>query len=167
MKNGIENIAEIKQDDGSDNDSTPHNNNPQEDDQDNDIIIPKEFDLALRKFIVGINEKDIDSRIPDVTYEDGEFKYNHPKDTLVVYKDQEIRYAIRVYNEGTQDGYAAEITDDIPNGLEFIKDHSLNQKYLWKMYDKDGKETEDTSKAVKIKTTYFDYINTKQNNQIE
>ena len=155
MKNGIENIAEIEQDDGSDNDSAPGNDNPQEDDQDNDIIIPKEFDLALRKFIVGINEKDIDSRIPDVTYEDGEFKYNHPKDTLVVYKDQEIRYAIRVYNEGTQDGYAAEITDDIPNGLEFIKDHSLNQKYLWKMYDKDGKETEDTSKAVKIKTTYL------------
>ena len=155
MKNGIENIVEILMDDGSDNDSDPGNDNPQEDDQDNDIIIPKEFDLALRKFIVGINEKEIASRVPEVSYEDGEIRYNHPKDSVVVYKDQEIRYAIRVYNEGTQDGYAAEITDDIPNGLEFVKDHSLNQKYQWKMYDKDGKETNDTSKAVKIKTTYL------------
>ena len=33
--------------------------------------------------------------------------------------------------------------------------------YLWKMYDKDGNETQDVSKAVKIKTTYLSKENEK------
>lgn len=31
-----------------------------------------------------------------------------------------VTYTFRIYNEGTADGYASEITENIPKGLEFI-----------------------------------------------
>jgi len=42
-------------------------------------------------------------------------------------------------------GYANEIVDDVPEGLEFIKDHETNKKYEWNISE-DGK---------KITTTYL------------
>ncbi len=57
-----------------------------------------------------------------------------------------------MYNEGNQAGYASEIKDDIPEGLEFLPEHQTNKDNLWKMYDKDGNETEDVKKAVSIRT---------------
>ena len=156
-KNGIENIAEITNDDGSDNDSDPDNKDPKEDDIDTDLIIPKEFDLALRKFIVETSDgySTFEDRIPEVTYKNGTLTYNHEKDPVIVYKDTIITYCITVYNEGTQDGYAAEITDDIPKGLRFVKDSEINNDYRWVMYDANGKETNNPEEAVKIKTDYL------------
>ena len=162
MKNGIKNIAEITEDDGDDTDSEPDDNDPNEDDEDYDIIIPKEFDLALRKFITQIDEKQYTNRIPQVSLDNGEIKYSHPKDSLVVVKGQTVIYTIRVFNEGTQNGYASEITDDLPTGITFLPDHATNKKYKWKMIDKDGKETEDVSKAVKVTT---DYLSREQENK--
>jgi len=52
-------------------------------------------------------------------------------------------------------------TDDIPDYLEYLPENETNTKYLWKMYDKDGNETQDVSKAVKIKTTYLSKENEK------
>lgn len=54
-----------------------------------------------------------------------------------------------------KDGYAAEISDDMPAGLEFLPDNETNKEYRWVMYDKDGNKTEDVSKAVKIRTDYL------------
>ena len=31
-----------------------------------------------------------------------------------------LKYTLRIYNEGDIDGYASEITEDIPEGLEFM-----------------------------------------------
>ena len=42
-----------------------------------------------------------------------------------------IIYTIRVYNEGSKDGYANEITDYLPEELEFLPDHEINQEYEW------------------------------------
>ena len=113
------------------------------------------FDLALRKFITEVQEKEITSREPQVKMEDGKITYEHSKDPLTVHVDDTIIYTIRVYNEGDIDGYASEITDDIPEYLEYLPDETTNVQYMWKMYDKDGKETTNIEEAVKVKTRYL------------
>ena len=155
MTQGLKNIAEITEDDGDDSDSTPDNQDPDEDDEDYDIVIPKEFDLALRKFITKINNKEITTRIPEVTYNGNEIQYSHPKDPLVVVKGQIVIYTIRVYNEGSQNGYAAEVSDDLPEGITFLPNNSVNTKYRWVMLDSSGNVTTDVKKAKKIRTDYL------------
>ena len=91
----------------------------------------------------------------DVKDKDGNIVYEHSKDPVKVANNDTVIYTIRVYNEGTLAGYAEEITDDIPKGLEYLPEHSVNKKYEWKMYDKDGKVTEKVEEAVKITTDYL------------
>lgn len=164
MKNGILNIAEITEDNGYDNDSEPGDGDPDQDDIDEDKIIPKEFDLALRKFIekteTADEEKTYD-RTPKATYKNGELSYSKEDDPVIVFEGTKITYVIRVYNEGSQDGYAAEVTDDIPKGLAFDPDDETNTEYRWKMYDENDKLTTDPDKAVKIKTDYLSKDNEK------
>ena len=122
------------------------------------------FDLALRKFITGVNDTKIDSRIPQIdtskfgTIVDGKqvttCTYNHTKEPVRVCQNDIVTYTIRVYNEGTQNGYAEEIKDDIPAGLEFVPDNEINQTYTWKMLDENGQETTDVTKAKSIVTDY-------------
>ena len=156
----LKNIAEITKDDGDDNDSTPNNKDEKEDDEDFDVIIPKKFDLSLRKFITKIDDTNVTDRVPkvDTTELDNgtstTAKYEHTKEPKVVVKGQTVIYTLRVYNEGTQDGYASEITDDLPEGITFLPNNETNKTYRWKMYDKDGKETDNVADAVKIKTDY-------------
>lgn len=151
----LKNIAEITKDDGDDNDSTPDNKDPEEDDEDYDVVIPQKFDLALRKFITQIGKQEVTDRIPQVTYKDGKFKYEHTKEPRIVVKGQTVVYTIRVYNEGSKDGYAAEIKDDMPAGIIFLPDHEINKKYGWEMYDESGNKTEDVSLAKTIRTPYL------------
>lgn len=156
----IKNIAEITKDDNDDNDSKPNNKDPNEDDEDFDVIITGKFDLALRKFITKIQDQEITERIPQVDTTELDngtsttAKYKHPKQEKIptVVTGQVVEYTIRVYNEGTEDGYASEIKDDIPEGLKFLPDHQTNISNKWKMYDKDGNETEDIEQAVSIRT---------------
>lgn len=128
----------------------------QEDDDDFDRVIVQEpkFDLALRKFITKINNADITTRIPEVGYEDEKITYTHPKDVVKVVVGDTVTYTIRVYNEGIISGYAETVTDDIPEYLEYLPENATNVAYRWKMYDKDGNETEDVTKAEKIVTDY-------------
>lgn len=161
----------------NDRDSTPNNvdidnyNPPkenstyQEDDDDYEVLILKYFDLALRKFITAVNDNNITTRIPEVTFdENGEIIYKHDKTPLEVTNGDLVTYTIRVYNEGTIAGYAEEIADDIPEGLTYIPENSINQEYKWKMYyyDENGAivETEDISKATMIKTDYLSSADT-------
>ncbi|MBQ9297503.1 MAG: Cys-Gln thioester bond-forming surface protein [Clostridia bacterium] len=112
-----------------------------EDDEDFDNIKLAIFDLALRKFITKIDGKEIDgvnSREPVVSIEDGNVKYTHPKDPLLVHNGSIVEYTIRIYNEGTIDGYAEEVKDDVPAGLIFLPDNDTNKKYGWKLSE-DGK----------------------------
>ncbi len=128
-----------------------------EDDEDYDNIILQSFDLALRKFITGVNDKEVTSRIPEVKYdeENNKITYEHTKEPVEVSTGNIVTYTIRVYNEGDIDGFASKITDDIPDGLEYLPENELNTEYRWKMYDSEGKVTEDVSKAVKITTDYL------------
>lgn len=152
----ITNIAEITQDDGDDRDSTPDNNKPEEDDQDYENIIPGIYDLALQKFITKLNDKDITSRVPMITIsKDGKITYNHTNEPLTVVNQSIIIYTIRVYNEGTIEGYAEEIKDNIPEGLIYLPEHEINKKYNWKLYNENGEEVENIEDAKEIRTTYL------------
>ena len=116
----------------------------------------KDFDLALRKFITGVNDKEVTSRIPVFKVDEkGNYVYNHDKEPVLVANSNIVTYTLRVYNEGEVAGYAKEIKDDIPNGLEFLPDDTLNKEYRWIMLDKYGKETDDVNNAKYITTDYL------------
>lgn len=120
----------------------------EQDDDDFEQLQLKYFDLALRKFITKVDgEAPEASRepVPDVsTLIDGTYDrngkkehtatYNHPKDPLWVKNGSKVEYTIRVYNEGSEDGYAYEVSDDIPNGLVFEADDATNKAYGWVIY---------------------------------
>ncbi len=129
----------------------------QEDDDDFDKVVVKKFDLALRKFITNISDKDVTSRIPQVKYdkENNKITYEHSKEPLEVVKGDVVEYTIRVYNEGEVDGYASKVSDDVPDGLEYLPENDLNKEYRWVMYDKDGNETTEVKDAVKLTTDYL------------
>ncbi len=110
----------------------------QEDDDDFEKVIIKPFDLALRKFITKIENNNVDSRIPQVNYnsENDKIEYQHGKDPLTVVSGNTVEYTIRVFNEGARNGYAAQVLDDIPDGLVFLPDNETNKEYRWEMYRK-------------------------------
>ena len=134
-----------------------------EDDDDFEKIYVKEFDLALRKFITKVQETDVTTRIPQVKIENGEISYEHTKEPLIVHVGDVVIYTLRIYNEGELAGYASEITDDIPEYLEFLPEDSTNVEYMWKMYDENANETENVADAVKVKTTYLSKENGEDN----
>ena len=125
----------------------------------------RQFDLALRKFITGVttnvgNEKEtkteVTTRIPVFKVdEQGKYVYEHTKEPVLVANQNVVEYTIRVYNEGTVNGYAKEIKDDIPDGLEFLPDDELNKEYRWLMLDEEGNETDDVTKAKYITSDYL------------
>ncbi len=160
--NSIKNVAQISKDSDKDIDSDPTGDEDYEEDKDNEDDIDREyvelqyFDLALRKFITKVNNTEYNNRYPEVEFtEDGEIKYNHTKDPVTVKAEDIIIYTIRVYNEGEKAGYAEEITDNLPEGLEYLPENEINKQYGWKLIDAEGNETEDITKAVKVTTDYL------------
>ena len=129
----------------------------QQDDDDFEKVFVRPFDLALRKFITGLNDEGITNRVPEPTYDEGtgEITYNHTKDPVEVVNGDTVVYTIRVYNEGEKAGYAEEVADDIPEYLEFLPDNEVNQTYRWVMYDAEGNVTEDVANAERIVTDYL------------
>lgn len=144
-----------------------------EDDDDFEKVVIERFDLALRKFITGVNDTAVTNRVPVVdtskfgTMVDGKevttCTYKHTKDPVRVCQNDIVTYTIRIYNEGYRDGYAAEVKDDIPEGLEFLPDNKINTGYGWKMLDSSGNETKDIKKAVSIVTDYLSKDKAKAN----
>ena len=115
----------------------------------------KGFDLALRKYISKVNdEAPEESRAPQITKytEQGVLEtntgyYKHPKQAVFVNKDDIVVYNINIYNEGTISGYASEITDYLPDGLEFVQDNDINIANGWKIA-----ATDDSGKITAVKT---------------
>ena len=128
----------------------------QEDDDDFEKIIIKEFDLSLRKFITKVNSTEITNRYPVFSIDqNGNYIYTHTKEPVLVSNGCIVTYTIRVYNEGNINGYASLVKDDIPQGLEYLPENETNKKYRWQILDKDGKQTTDVTKAVTIATDYL------------
>ena len=119
-----------------------------------------EFDLKLIKHITQVNGKDVPNRVESIDVSKlnisgadskttADYKLN--KEPIGVAKGDIVTYTFNIYNEGMIDGYAQEITEDVPAGLQFIwsekqgeelkADTTLtkeekeaiefNQKYLW------------------------------------
>ena len=99
-----------------------------------EFAIPKEFDLALRKYITKVTKTDgteneltgSGSRAPRLNNEDiakieenNTADYKHRKDPVTVETGDKVNYKITIYNEGSQEGYATKIVDQLPNGLRF------------------------------------------------
>ena len=120
------------------------------------ITIPnekKDFDFTLRKFITSVNDKQVTTREPEVILSE-DFKsgkvttatYNHPKDTVDECTGDIVTYKLRVYNEAGLSGYALKVMDEIPDGLEFLPENSINTKYGWKMYKETNTASSDSIK---------------------
>jgi len=186
----------------------------QQDDDDFEKVYVPNFDLALRKFITKVEKvnddetrtdrytkADYDARVPQISQESYEnlingrtttLKYSHSKEPMDTVKNDIVTYTIRVYNEGSIDGYASVITDDIPEGVEFLPNDATNITYKWKMYaelpegataeagremvelnineDSEIKryvETTDVSKAKIIRTDYLSRENGARENLIK
>lgn len=132
----------------------------QQDDDDFEKLILKKFDLALRKFITGVNEKEITSRAPVFTKtSDLKYEYVHPKDPVDVANGNTVIYTLRIFNEGNVAGYAEEVKDNLPEGLEFLPENIVNTAFKWKMYKEDDTETTDAKEAKYIKTDYLSKAN--------
>jgi len=158
----ITNTAEISDDSDEngnpiiDRDSTPNNDDKTEDDIDVEHIKLIYFDLALRKFITAVDEEEVTNRYPVFSInEEGNYIYTHTKEPVEVENGNIVTYTLRIYNEGTKAGYAKVIKDDLPEGLEFLPENSINEEYRWIMLDEEGKETEKLEEAVSISTDYL------------
>lgn len=128
----------------------------QEDDDDFEKLVLQRFDLALRKFITGVNDEEVTERIPIFTKNaDGTHTYEHPKTPLGVVNGDLVTYTLRIYNEGNQAGYAETVKDDIPEGLEYLPENELNISYRWKMYKEDGELATNVEEAKYIETDYL------------
>ena len=116
----------------------------QEDDDDFEKVIIQEFDLALRKFISGKNGTTLIGREPSVDVTNlangtaTTATYNHPKKAVDMARGDVVEYIIRVYNEGSIDGYANKIVDKLPAELEFLPDNETNKQYGWQVSE-DGR----------------------------
>ena len=180
----ITNTAEISDDSDEngnkveDRDSTPGNENEKEDDIDKEHIKLKYFDLALRKFITGVNDTEVTNRYPVFSIdENGNYVYTHTKEPVDVENGKIVTYTLRLYNEGTMAGYAKEVIDDIPDGLVFLPENETNKEYRWVMYrlvkedekidEKDittfdGKKYTKTENASEAKMIWTDYLSKAQ-----
>ena len=157
----------------------------QQDDDDFEklVLLPETFDLKLIKRIVAVNDQNVPERIEsidvsdlNVTDSNGNIvsttaDYQMNKEPVGVKKGDIVTYTFRIYNEGTINGYAQEITEDVPEGLEFLwseetgdeleADETLsdaekeaiefNQSFLWGnfIYDESGE------RIVQISTDYL------------
>lgn len=148
----------------------------EQDDDDFEQLQLKYFDLALRKFITKVDDKAPETSrepVPDVTtlingtYDRNGKKeytatYNHTKDPLWVKNGSNVEYTIRVYNEGSEDGYAYEVSDDIPEGLVFVPENETNKSYGWTMYREMTEEDKDIAEEDIIEYNGKKYVVTKK-----
>ena len=152
----------------------------EEDDEDYDVVRveKKKVDLALRKFIAAIGSeaeiKDGDyltadgnkgskenpyTRAPKVDTTplkngDHDASYTPDKTPRTIPAKSYVLYTIRVYNEGETDVYAGEVTDYLPEYLDYV-DCKTNRDFKWKVAS-DGK-------GKTISTTYLSHENGEEN----
>ena len=128
----------------------------QQDDDDFEKLVLQRFDLALRKFITGVNDKEIINRAPVFTkISNTQYKYEHTKEPVEVANGNTVIYTLRIFNEGNVAGYAQEVKDNLPNGIEFLPDNEINKQYRWTMYKADGTQTTNVSEATYVQTDYL------------
>ena len=128
------------------------------------VMLPKTFDLKLIKFITEINDEATGNRVLSIdtsklntNITETTAKYTLEKNPVSVKSGDFITYTLRIYNEGHYDGYATEISESIPDGLEFIvvTDGAI---FSW-----DGKEQKDITKEIQASEMYDKIIEVNSN----
>lgn len=138
----------------------------QEDDDDFEKVILQKFDLALKQFLTKVNNTDIKDRIPIVDSTNyGQLNQNGQEITTMTYKtvkdpirvenQDTVKFTIRIYNEGTQDGYATLIRNEISESLEYLPESETNKKYGWFYVDEANQPVQDMSKVKYLATDYL------------
>lgn len=138
----------------------------QEDDDDFEKVILQKFDLALKQFLTKVNNTDIKDRIPTVDSTNyGQLNQNGQEITTMTYKtvkdpirvenQDTVKFTIRIYNEGTQDGYATLIRNEILESLEYLPESETNKKYGWFYVDEANQPVQDMSKVKYLATDYL------------
>jgi len=138
----------------------------QEDDDDFEKVILQKFDLALKQFLTKVNNIDIKDRIPTVDSTNyGQLNQNGQEITTMTYKtvkdpirvenQDTVKFTIRIYNEGTQDGYASLIRNEISESLEYLPESETNKKYGWFYVDEANQPVQDMSKVKYLATDYL------------
>ena len=138
----------------------------QEDDDDFEKVILQKFDLALKQFLTKVNNTDIKDRIPRVDSTNyGQLNQNGQEITTMTYKtvkdpirvenQDTVKFTIRIYNEGTQDGYATLIRNEISESLEYLPESETNKKYGWFYVDEANQPVQDMSKVKYLATDYL------------
>ncbi len=80
---------------------------------------------------------------------------NKPIDNTSVEQRDIVIFKSKIYNNGEIPTYITKITDYANEGLEYLPENEINQKYQWIMIDENGKQTKDVKKAVKFETEYL------------
>lgn len=88
------------------------------------------FDLRLINYISAINEQEIKREVKVETEElknrtKSTADYKISKVPVAVENGDYITFKFRIYNEGEKDIYVKEITEAIPDGLEFVYDNDI------------------------------------------
>ena len=162
------NNTEVKYEGNEDNQSIYSDTNNeyyykgQEDDDDFEtvVILPEEFDLKLIKYISAVNGTPSNRKITvdtsnlnktvnnkKITTAD----YDVSKVPITVETGDIVTYTFRIYNEGDIDGYASEITEDIPQGLEFMYSTLTTDEEI----DADPNLTTQEKEAIKFNREYL------------
>ena len=122
------------------------------------VILPETFDLSLRKYITEVDGIKLD-RVPEIDttrLENGTettAEYRHRKDAVTVKNGSNVTYNISLYNEGSIDGIATIVKDQLPRGL----------KINLEMFDKQGEKYFATS----TKGNVYEVIYKEENNLVE
>ena len=157
-KGNEENVSDLAQE-------NVHFKGLQDDDDFEKLVMePKIFDLKLIKFVTAVNNEQTENRVLKVdtsklntTDKETTADYILEKNPVEVKAGDFVTYTIRVYNEGNYDGYAREISEDIPEGLEFIvvTDGAI---FTW-----DGTEQKDITDEIKESDMYNKIIEINSN----
>ena len=81
--------------------------------------------MCIVKNITKVNGNEVATRTPDINTEnlkngeDTTAEYNHRKDAISVKNEDVVEYNITIYNEGSIDGVASIIKDQLPSGIKF------------------------------------------------
>ncbi len=127
-----------------------------------------QFDLKLVKRIVEVNGNKVPERIKGIDISElaqgskTTANYDLDKTPVEVKKGDIIKYTLRVYNEGEIDGYASEITEDIPEGLEFMWSDKIGSEL-----EADQTLTKEEKEAIKYNQVIWKTRTQEQQNQEE
>ena len=122
------------------------------------VILPQTFDLSLRKYITKVDGVEVD-RVPEIdktNLENGTettAEYKHRKDAVTVRDGSTVEYKISLYNEGSINGVATIVKDQLPIGL----------KLKLEMFDKQDEKYFTTS----TKGNVYEVIYKEENNLVE